>query len=223
MKPLPFSQQLRERSRVAWDRIRTHPFVTALGDGTLSLGRFRYFMRQDYLFLIEYSRVLAVAAAKSPDLESMGRFAGLLDETLHSEMALHRGFCADFGITRAELEMTRAAPATVAYTKFLLETAFETGIEEICAVLLPCQWSYDEIGRSLAATTRAPLESFHRRWIDGYNSPEYQQVTAWLIGFVDRLGSEADRATRAGMHGLFAESCRHELEFWDAALRFRQR
>ena len=61
-----------------------------MGDGSLSLDRFSYFMRQDYLFLIDYCRVVSLACAKCPDLESMGWWARLLDETLNSEMALHQ-------------------------------------------------------------------------------------------------------------------------------------
>ena len=53
--------------------------MQAMGDGSLSLERFSYYMRQDFLFLIDYCRVLAIASAKSPDLASMGRFAALLE------------------------------------------------------------------------------------------------------------------------------------------------
>ena len=218
-KPLaPFSGDLRARYADEWRRAHAeHPFVRAMGDGSLSLERFQFFMRQDYLYLIDFCRVLALASAKSPDLESMGRWARLLDETLNSEMALHRGFCADFGITERELEETEPAPATVAYTRHLLETAQGGGIEEIAASLLPCQWGYDEIGRNLAARSAAPPESFHARWIAGYNAAEYRQVTDWLRRFVDGIGAAATPETRERMAGLFRASLLHEFAFWEAA------
>lgn len=212
-----FAEKLRTESGELWQRLLAHPFVAGLGDGSLSIQRFRYFMRQDYVFLIEYSRVLAIAAAKSRDLESMGRFSKLLDETLNSEMALHRGFCADFGISERQLERTRPDPVTAAYTGFLLASAHAGGVEEVAAVLLPCQWSYDQIGRKLARLKRPPGASFHNRWIEGYNSVEYQAVTEWLIGFVDGLGRSAGADLRSRMQVLFDESCRHELRFWDNA------
>lgn len=193
--------------------------MQAIGDGTLSLGRFCYFMRQDYLFLIEYARVLAMAAGKAPDLDSMTRFAALLSETLNSEMALHRSFCGDFGITPRQLELTRPSAATAAYIQFLVGVATRGGIEEIAAALLPCQWSYDEMGRSLARSRRVRPGSFHRRWIDGYNSPEYHAVTEWLVGFVDRIGPRASTATQSLMYELFEESCDHEFRFWESAWR----
>ena len=213
----PFSVELRARYAEEWRRAHEEaPFVLAMGDGTLSLERFQFFMRQDYLYLIDFCRVLAVASAKSPDVESMGRWAKLLDETLNSEMALHRGFCADFGITEQDLEETTPAPATIAYARHLLDTAEECGIEEIAASILPCQWGYDEVGRGLAARSKAAPESFHARWIAGYNAPEYRQVTDWLRGFVDRLGAAATPETRERMAEVFRASLLHESAFWDA-------
>ncbi len=85
-------------------------------------------------------RRLAVASARAPDLETMGWFAGLLDETLNTEMELHRSYCAEFGITKKELEGTEAAPTTIAYTGFLLKVANLGSFGELVASLLPCQW-----------------------------------------------------------------------------------
>jgi thiaminase/transcriptional activator TenA len=212
-----FSEQIRDAVRGEWDRAHVdHPTVRGIGDGTLSLERFRYYMAQDYLFLIDYCRVLALTAAKSPDLQSMGRWAGLLDETLNSEMELHRSFCADFGISPENLEATAPSAVTLTYTAYLLRVANEGSVAEIAAALLPCQWGYDEIGRELASGA-APEGSLHRRWIEGYNAPEYQAVTAWLKGLVDRLAEDADDELRGRMQGLFVEGVRQEFAFWQAA------
>ncbi len=217
-----FSDHLRQSCADDWRKAHeTHPFVIAMGDGTLSLERFSYFMRQDYLFLIDYCRVVSLACAKSPDLESMGWWAKLLDETLNSEMDLHRGFCADFGISAADLEATEPGPATVAYTTHLLRTAYEDTIGLIATALLPCQWGYDEIGQQLGASLSAPPESFHARWVAGYNVPEYREMTAWLRDFVDRLGNEASEAERARMETVFLASTRYEYLFWEAAWRLQ--
>ena len=213
-----FSEELRSHHEEMWDRAhRDHPFVTGIGDGSLSLDRFRYYMRQDYLFLIDYCRAVAMAAAKSSDLESMGRWARLLDETLNSEMALHRSFSAEFGISEAELEATVPSPTTLGYTGHLLKVAREGSIEEIGAAMLPCQWGYDAIGRGLEANLTAPAGSLHSRWVEGYCAPEYREVTEWLKGFVDRLAAGADEGLRERMSEVFGESTRQEFLFWEAA------
>lgn len=42
-----------------WEAQHRHPFVTGIGDGTLDVERFKVWLRQDWLFLIEYARMLA--------------------------------------------------------------------------------------------------------------------------------------------------------------------
>ena len=88
-----------------------HPFVRGIGEGTLDLKRFKFWIRQDYLFLIDYARLLAMAVVRAPDLPAMRRFAGLAQSTLSVEMELHRSYAAEFGITAQELETEEKAPA----------------------------------------------------------------------------------------------------------------
>src|SRR5690348_3905614 len=119
----PFSTRLRRLAEPIWAAQHAHPFVRGIGDGSLPLDAFRHWVRQDYLFLIDYCRLFALAAARAPDLATMTRFAELLGATLGTEMELHRGYAADFGITRDELEREVAGPTTRAYVDFLLRTA----------------------------------------------------------------------------------------------------
>ena len=105
-----FTEQLRRQTADLRLQVLEHPFVKGIGDGDLPLESFRFYMCQDYVFLVDYCRVLALAVAKADDLETMGRFAGLLHETLNTEMDLHRGFAAKFGISAQELEDTQGAP-----------------------------------------------------------------------------------------------------------------
>src|SRR3972149_11197931 len=106
-----FTDRLRRRAEAIWEPQHSHPFVRGIGEGTLDLERFKFWVRQDYLFLIEYGRLLALAAARAPDLPAMTRFASLLQETLGTEMALHLSYAAEFGISNEELEAGPNAPA----------------------------------------------------------------------------------------------------------------
>ena len=98
---LSFVEKAEMKALPVREAILSHPFIVGVGEGTLPVEKFKYYVMQDYVYLIDYSRVLALASARAPDLEIMGWFAGLLDETLNTEMDLHRSYCAEFGITRA--------------------------------------------------------------------------------------------------------------------------
>ena len=84
--------------------------MRGMGDGSLDAGRFRFYLEQDYLFLIDYAKVFALAVTRAPEVETMAAFAQLCSDTLNGEMALHRSYCAEFGITPAHLEAAQATP-----------------------------------------------------------------------------------------------------------------
>jgi thiaminase len=52
-----FIDYLLERPDVApvWDRFVNHPFVSAMGDGTLPIESFKGYLIQDYLYLVCWS------------------------------------------------------------------------------------------------------------------------------------------------------------------------
>ena len=134
---MQLSEELRRLTDPVWQAQHDHPFVRGIGDGTLVEDRFSFWLRQDYLFLIEYSRVLATCAARASDLETMTRFARLALETLSNEMSLHRSYAAEFGVSAADLEQEPFAPTTRAYTDFLVRTAEREDFTEVLASLLP--------------------------------------------------------------------------------------
>jgi thiaminase/transcriptional activator TenA len=214
-----FTQRLRQQTADLRRQVLEHPFVRGIGDGGLPLEAFRFYMCQDYVFLVDYCRVLALAVAKADDLETMGRFAGLLHQTLNSEMDLHRGFAAKFAITAEALEDTQAAPGTRAYTNHLLTTAYGGDLADITAALLPCMWDYSDIGQNLAAQGAPSPQPLYDEWIQIYAAPEFGALATWLRGLLDRLGSDAAPDRQVRLSRLFADSCRYEYLFWDMAYR----
>ena len=211
-----FSQRLRQKADAIWEAQHRHPFVRGIGEGTLDLEAFKFWVRQDYLFLIEYARVLGLAAARAPDLETMTRFAGLLDETLRVEMNLHRSYAAEFGISDQELEREEMAPATRAYTDFLARTATLGDFPELVAALTPCMWGFCEIGQRLAAGQQ-PADDRYRRWIEMYSAPQFAELAEWCRQLLDRLAGGMGPAERRRLEDAFLTSSRHEYLFWEAA------
>ena len=210
------SEALRRSAAGIWDAQHRHPFVTGIGDGTLELARFSTWIRQDYLFLIEYGRLLALGAARAPDLETMARFADLTQAILGEEMSLHRSYAAELGISPGELEAETMLPTTQGYTDFLVRTAAHGDFAELVAALLPCMWGYCEVGERLAQRER-PGEERLARWIDMYSSTEFAEPAGWCRALTDRVAEEAGPATLGRMERAFVTSSRYELAFWEMA------
>jgi thiaminase (transcriptional activator TenA) len=211
--------ELRAASADVWEAQHAHPFVRGVGDGTLDEARFRFYVRQDYRFLIDYGRLLALGVARAPRVAEMRRFAGLSQSVLETEMALHVGFAERWGIGRDELEAEPAAPATAAYTDFLLRTAALGDYSELVAALLPCMWGYAEIGARLASAG-VPSHAGYAAWIAVYADPEFQALAAWARELTDAAGADAGPGAHARMHAAFRASSEHELAFWEAAWRY---
>jgi thiaminase (transcriptional activator TenA) len=209
-----YADDLRAGAADVWEAQHAHPFVRGIGDGTLPIDRFAHYMRQDYLFLVEYARMLALGAARAPDLATMRRFADLAQAILGEEMELHRAFARDLGISEAQLEAEPPAPTTQAYTDFLVRTAAVGELADLAAALLPCMWGYAEVGQRLAAAG-APPDERYARWIATYAAPEFDELAAWCRGLVDRLAANAGEEGRARMARAFLTCSRYELAFWE--------
>jgi thiaminase/transcriptional activator TenA len=211
--------ELRAASADVWEAQHAHPFVRGIGDGTLDEARFRFYVRQDYRFLIDYGRLLALGAARAPRVEQMRRFAALAQAVLETEMALHVGFAQRWGISAGELEAEPPAPATRGYCDFLLRTAALGDFAELCAALLPCMWGYAEIGERLAAAGPPPHAGY-AAWIATYADPEFQALAAWARELTGAAAVDAGAGAAARMHAAFRTSSELELAFWESAWQF---
>ena len=210
-----FTDHLHELAEPIWEAQHAHPFVRGIGDGTLDVEKFKFWVRQDYLFLIDYARLLAMAVAKAPDLPTMRRFADLVQATLNTEMELHRAYAAEFGISSEELEAETKAPTTQAYTDFLLRAA-AGDYTELLAALRPCMWGFSDIGQRLSRGPR-PADERYDKWIDMYASAEFAELADWCRGLVDSVAKGQPADVLRQMEEAFLTSSRYELAFWEMA------
>jgi len=62
---MPFTEELYRAARPIWDAQVEHPFVQGIANGSLDEQIFKRWILQDYLYLKEFARVFAWAAAKA--------------------------------------------------------------------------------------------------------------------------------------------------------------
>lgn len=213
---MKFSQTLFEKVSEIWQRTHEHPFVVGIGNGDLPVESFIRYMKQDYVFLIDYSKLFAYGAVKARDMETMASFAKLLNETLHGEMELHRGYAAKFGITNQQLEETKPTPINLAYTRYMLNVAQNGSLEELVSALLPCMWSYWEISKMLADKYPGASEHpLYGEWVSMYASDEFGSLASWLIDLLDELTEGKPERDLAILEEHFLTTSRFEYMFWD--------
>jgi len=216
---MKFTERLREKASPIWEAEMRHPFVLGIGEGTLPLEKFKFYVKQDYVFLVEFSKVFAWAVTKTTGVATMAKFAELLDATLHTEMELHRGYAKKFGIPPEDLEQTQAAPTCYAYTRHLLQVAATGTLAELVAALLPCAWGYCEIAARLAARGEPKDQPLYAEWIRMYSSAEFAGFAQWLRDLLDSLAEGLKEGTLASLEAHFLTSSRYEYLFWEMAWR----
>ena len=119
------------------EQMRT-PFVRGMIDGTLEPERLQYWVRVDYPYLINFSRILAMAVLRAPDLEKMRTIQGYLNYILDEELTSHERFAAGAGITVRELETQRMGPTKYAYAQHEFASASRGDLAEILTAIAPC-------------------------------------------------------------------------------------
>ncbi len=211
------STRLHDAATPVWEACLRHPFVTGIGDGTLDMEKFRYFMLQDYLYLFDYARVFALGVVKARDPELMRVFAANVDAILGGEMKIHRAYMKRLDITEEQVFAVKPALANLSYTNYMLSVAQTGGPMEIVASILACSWSYAEIGQALAAIPGAAEHLFYGEWIRGYASEEYAATNQTLIELMDSLAADAGEEQLAYLTDVFVNCSRYELGFWDMA------
>lgn len=205
-----------------WQRYAHHAFVQGLGDGSLPHEAFLHYLRQDYVFLIHFSRAWALAAAKAETLEEMQAAAATVHALVHIEMPLHVEVCAKEGISRDELEGTPERKENLAYTRYVLEAGYSGDFLDLMAALAPCVLGYGEIGLRLAAEGAA--DTPYRKWINTYAGEEFQSACREVGALIDaalqrRLGSNWEELPRwKQLCGRFRTATELEEGFWAMGL-----
>src|SRR5215813_11493487 len=166
--------------RAAIDRL---PFITELTSGTLRRNRFQTYITQDALYLGQFSRALALAAAKGPDAATVQSFAHSAVGAVAVEQALHEKYLREFGLDPALIASAEPSPDCLGYTSFLLATAHQEPWEVLVAALLPCFRIYWEVGCTIAE--RAAADNPYRAWIDTYAAPGFGEAVERMVGVVN--------------------------------------
>jgi thiaminase (transcriptional activator TenA) len=195
--------------------ILRHPFLAGLTDGSLDPDLFSHYVVQDAHYLRDFARTLTVVGSKAPTHAGVGMFARHAANTAEVELALHESLLAELGIQN--LDAMPVAPTTLAYTSYLLATAYRGTFADGLAAVLPCYWIYAEVGAELVG--RGSPDPRYQRWINTYADDEYQTIVAEVLALTDTVGQTLSDAEQARARTHFATTARYEWMFWEAAWR----
>ncbi|MDQ1135474.1 hydroxymethylpyrimidine/phosphomethylpyrimidine kinase [Microbacterium sp. SORGH_AS 1204] len=184
-------------------------FVRGLASGDLDRDAFHWYLGQDLLYLREYARVLARAAALAPNVDEQRFWAAASVSCLVEEAALHQSH-----VDPAQLE---PASSTLDYTDHLHAASTAGSYAVLVAAILPCFVLYTDIGARWRGTF-APDHPY-ADWLTAYGDEAFAASSAEATTIVDAAARTASASTRAAMAAAYDRSMVLELAFFEAPLR----
>ncbi|TDQ38280.1 thiaminase II [Aureibacillus halotolerans] len=215
---MTFTERLREENDATYQAIFDHPYVQGLKTGHVPKNALVHYVKQDFEYLNAFMRVYGLAISKCETREEMSLFNEQIGFVLHSEIHPHNNLCEVAGVPYEELQGYPLAPGASHYISHMMTTAQQGTLGEIVAVLLPCPWTYLDIGERLMkeAAPQPGLHPFYE-WINFYGTKSMEGVTGKLRSWLDRYAETASEREKEKMRVAFAKSCQLELGFWEMA------
>lgn len=214
-------EDLKKSCQNEWQAYIEHSFVQQLGNATLAPEAFQHYLKQDYLFLIQFARAFALAAYKSPTLSDLRQAKEGLQAIVDVELDLHVSYCKEWGISEQELADLPEARATLAYTRYVLDTGNRGDLLDLHVALSPCMVGYGEIANwlnSRAETIRGENNPYDA-WIAMYESDEFQEAMRAEIDWLNERLADVSPARFKELTRIFSDATRLEIDFWEMGLK----
>lgn len=206
--------ELIEKSKQEWDGYINHPFVIQLGKGELDIEKFKYYLIQDYYFLIEYGKTYALLLSKLNNIDDMKFVADLTNGLLNNEIDLHISFCEKWGIdiknTKFDID-----PNCKNYTNYVMDICVNNSVVETMVALLPCMIGYAQIGQNLKNVDK---NNPYIEWVNMYSDDEFFDYVKVFENIVQR-NFDNSNVSFDRLVEIFKKACILEQEFWEMCFK----
>ncbi|EXJ58250.1 hypothetical protein A1O7_05675 [Cladophialophora yegresii CBS 114405] len=206
--------------RDPWQRYTHHAFPAAMAQGTLPERLFKNYLVQDYLYLTHFARTHALAAYKSRSMPEIAASAHIILH-IQREMALHLGYCAEFGIAQAELDdpaRTKESLACTAYSRYVLDVGASQDWLALQMALAPCLLGYAVTAARLhadPASVRQQDQNPYWRWVENYVAEDYCEAVRVGRDLIETHIVKQSPSRIEELVAIFVRATEMEIRFWD--------
>jgi thiaminase/transcriptional activator TenA len=192
------------------------PHIKEIVAGTLPIEKFKFQVRQNYNYLIEYARAWAIGLAKCPDYETMAVWYEYVKETVEHEIPFYREYWKkNLDISFEELDGEVMSNIKRSYTSHELARSWEGDLTEQVTALLPCDILYWELAKVNIKRCNLPKGNIYRDWIEFYTTGWFKEVCEKLITLINRLTENKSERQLAKLEEIYAVGCNYEYMSWD--------
>ena len=195
-----------------WSEYTNHKFLSDLVSNKLPDKNFKNYLIQDYVFLQQFLKILALSMCKSKSFEEINKSVNFIKGIDH-EIKLHISYCKKWKIPLRSLNNIKVEKANSAYTDHVLKVGKNGNNLDIFSCLAPCIIGYGEIGFKLSKIKNWK-KSKYSSWIKMYSSMEYQQIARDNIHYLDILFKNSKDKNPTKLKKNFKKSTILEKNFW---------
>lgn len=215
--PMKFSDILYAHAKDLWEEAAEKPFVIAMADGTLDPARFRYYMLQDYLYLLDYIDILRSIRTYTQDPALQTFLDRIIGQTEQETYRVHVPNMKEAGVQEEEIHNAVRADVITAYVAYMRGQLAESGLLAGLTALLQCSWVYAYIGQKVSAAYADQLrQSPYNSWFTAYTCPEYIDANQLWIDVLDREAAGISPEESERLCRIFRQCAVFEGQFWDA-------
>ncbi|KAJ9609676.1 trifunctional hydroxymethylpyrimidine kinase/phosphomethylpyrimidine kinase/thiaminase [Cladophialophora chaetospira] len=228
LQPLPFTPGhfideyllLHPLVKDMWRQYTHHPFATAMAHGTLPESLFKNYLVQDYLYLTHFARTHALAAYKSQTMSNITASAQIILH-IQREMDLHLSYCAEFDISREQLEdptRTKESLACTAYSRYVLDIGASQDWLALQMALAPCLLGYGMTAERLVSEVESVTgEKGNRywRWVENYVAEDYKDAVRVGRELIESNIAKQSPSRVEELIAIFVRATEMEVRFWD--------
>ncbi|GAB1200112.1 hypothetical protein APSETT444_009479 [Aspergillus pseudonomiae] len=180
--------------RPVWQKFTEHDFVLGMGSGTLPVEKFKEYLVQDYLYLVQFARSNALAAYKAKNMESIA----------------------------AVSESVTVASLAQGIRLYILDVGQSEDWLALQMALAPCLIGYGAIAQRLY-TDKDTLRQGNRywKWIENYVAEDYSEAVRLGSELLERHMREVSPSRMEELIKIFIRATELEIRFWDMGLGAR--
>ncbi|WP_066187633.1 MULTISPECIES: thiaminase II [Gracilibacillus] len=219
---MTFSEELRAAADDIYQGIFQHPFVVGIGKGDLHKEAIIHYVKADYEYLNAFINIYGIAIAKGDTRKEMAYFHEKISFILHSEIHPHHNLCQVAGVHYDDLQGYPLPPSAHHYVTHMKSVAQQGSMGELIAALLPCPWTYLEIGQHLNEVYQPTEDHPFYDWIQFYANPETGSITTELCQRLDEWAEGVREQEKEKAKQAFIKSCQLEYLFWEMAYQVEE-
>lgn len=199
------------------DKYYNHMFSIKVGDGSLPIENFKYYIIQDLLYLNHYKNSALLLSNKTTDVEYSKYFNDMCYIGCRDEYQFIKEIGDELQIKEYNLE---EHPANSNYTSYQQKIVDKGSTIEGAVVLFPCNYLYSTC-YSRVHEKAIGNNSWYQRWTKSYTDPAFHESVELYKKLIDRMATEASEDEKIKASECFKNAVEMEVAFVESIIKYQ--